>query len=138
MLEDAKKCIEKLFSFKVVGQNLKFDLSLIYNLFGFNRIVPEADSMILGWLLDSNSKVGLDSLAKRYLNYEMVSYKDVVKKGENFSNVDIERASFYACEDVIITLRLYHKFLEIFQQKRYDEVERGSGKYRVPFYKYFD
>ncbi len=121
-LADAKDAIAKLFERRVVGQNLKFDLALVYNLFGFERITPESDTMILGWLLDSGSKVGLDFLAKRYLNYEMKSYKDMVKKGENFSSVDIESASLYAGEDALITLKLYNRFLEIFKERLLDRL----------------
>jgi DNA polymerase-1 len=131
-MEDAREAIKKILSFKIVGQNLKFDLSLIYNLFGFERLTPEADTMIMGWLIDSNSKVGLEFLADRYLNYKMLSYKEIVKKGDNFSNVDIERASFYACEDAIVTFKLYWKFLEIFKGRTLERVFQEAKEVEYP------
>jgi DNA polymerase-1 len=46
-------------------------------------------------------------LAKKYLNYTTKSYKDVVKKLKDFSEVDIKDALFYASEDAVITYILY-------------------------------
>ena len=132
-LEDAKQALSKLLKRKIVGQNLKFDLGLVYNLFEFPRISFEADTMILGWLLDSGSKVGLDFLALRYLNYQMKSYSDIVKKGEDFSSVDIQTAAFYAVEDAIITLKLYNKFLEIFHEKSLDKLLKEAYEVEFPF-----
>ena len=105
--EDAKKAIEKILSTKLVGQNLKFDLGLVYRLYGLKETIPHADTMIMAWLSDPGSKVGLDALAWRYFRYEMKSYKETVKKGEDFSSVPIEEASFYAAEDAWMTFLLY-------------------------------
>lgn len=132
-LEDAKEAIRRVFEHNIIGQNLKFDLALIYNLFGFEKKIPKADTMILAWLLDSGSKVGLDFLANRYLDYEMKAYKDVVKKGENFSSVDLESASFYASEDAIITLKLYLKFMEIFEQRGLHKLQKEADEVEYPF-----
>ena len=105
--EDAEKAIKKILSTKLIGQNLKFDLGLLYRRFGVKEIVPYADTMIMAWLVDPGSKVGLDALAWRYFRYEMKSYKDTVKKGEDFSSVAIEEATFYAAEDAWMTFLLY-------------------------------
>jgi DNA polymerase-1 len=112
-LDDGLEAIKRLFKFKIIGQNLKFDLSLLYNRYSFNNITPYGDTMIMAWLIDSASKVGLDYLSKKYLKYKMKQFKDIVKKGEDFSNVDIETASFYACEDAFITRKLYFKLLDM-------------------------
>ena len=132
-IAESKEAIRELLNYKLVGQNLKFDLALIYNLFGFERVTPEGDTMILAWLLDSSSKVGLDSLADKYLNYEMKAYKDLVKKGEDFSSVDIESAAFYASEDAIITLKLYNKFLQIFKEKSLNKLLQEAKDVEFPF-----
>jgi len=108
--DEAIKAIDKLFSKKIIGHNLKFDLDVVYR-YGVRKITPFMDTMILAWILDPDQKVGLDSLSKRYLDYQMLSFKEVVKKGENFSSVDLEKASFYACEDAYITLQLYNKLI---------------------------
>jgi DNA polymerase-1 len=120
-LKDALEAIKKIFQAKVVGQNLKFDLSLLYNRYGFDKKDVFADSMIMAWLLDSSSKVGLDALADRYFDYDMKSFKDVVKKGQDFSSVDIEDATFYASEDAWMSLKLYNKFDNLLESQLKDE-----------------
>ncbi|SFV57897.1 DNA polymerase I [hydrothermal vent metagenome] len=105
--DDAKKPLQKLLRHKIVGQNLKFDLSLIYNLYGFEEIIPYADTMIMAWLSNPAMKVGLDALALRYFKYEMKPFKELVKKGDNFSSVGIDEATFYAAEDAWMTRLLY-------------------------------
>ncbi len=105
--EDAKTALAKLMTCRVIGQNLKFDLALLYNRFALPEVMPFADTMIMAWLSDPGSKVGLDALAKKYFNYEMKAFKEMVKKGENFSAVAIEEATFYAAEDAWMTFLLY-------------------------------
>ncbi len=125
--EDAKSALEKIFTCKVVGQNLKYDLAIVENNFSFENLNIEADTMVMAWLLDPQSSVGLDALAKRFFNYDMVKFKDTVKKGENFSGVDIKEASFYAAEDAWMTLKLYRKLLNMLEPKLLElfyEVER--------------
>jgi len=104
---DAKAAIEKLMGMQVIGQNLKFDLSLLYNRFGIQEVSPFADTMIMAWLSDPGSKVGLDALAQKFFKYEMKSFKETVKKGEDFSSVPIPEATFYAAEDAWMTFLLY-------------------------------
>jgi len=106
-IDDAKKALQKLLSHKIVGQNLKFDLSLLYNLYKFDEIIPYADTMIMAWLSNPGMKVGLDTLAKKYFKYDMKPFKELVKKGEDFSSVDIDEATFYAAEDAWMTRLLY-------------------------------
>jgi len=106
-IDSAKKAIQKLLRHKIVGQNLKFDLSLLYNGYGFDKVVPYADTMIMAWLSNPGTKIGLDALAKRYFKYDMKPFKELVKKGEDFSSVDIDEATFYAAEDAWMTRLLY-------------------------------
>ncbi|WP_458701086.1 DNA polymerase I [Sulfurospirillum sp. 1307] len=110
--EDAKEAIEKIFTCKVIGQNLKYDFAIVKNNFGSLHVEHFEDTMLLAWLQDPEKSAGLDNLAKRFFNYDMVKYKDVVKKGENFSNVNIKDASVYASEDAWMTLKLYDKLKE--------------------------
>jgi len=104
---DAVAAIKKLMQYKVIGQNLKFDLSLLYNRYNLDEVVPYADTMIMAWLSDPGSKVGLDALAQKFFKYEMKSFKEMVKKGEDFSAVAISDATFYAAEDAWMTYLLY-------------------------------
>jgi DNA polymerase-1 len=106
-IEDTITALHKLLKHKIVGQNLKFDFSLLYNQYGFAPITPYADTMIMAWLLNPGFRVGLDTLAKQYFKYEMKPFKEMVKKGEDFSAVAIPDATFYAAEDAWMTFLLY-------------------------------
>ena len=106
-IDDAIEAIKNILKAKVIGQNLKFDLSLLYKQYEVEEMVPFADTMLMAWLLNPGTKVGLDALAKKFFRYEMKPFKEMVKKGENFSNVDIEAATFYAAEDAWMTFMLY-------------------------------
>jgi len=106
-IEDAIEAIKQILKAKVIGQNLKFDFSLLYHQYGIEEVTPFADTMIMAWLLNPGSKVGLDALAKKFFRYEMKPFKSLVKKGETFANVDIETATFYASEDAWMTFMLY-------------------------------
>ena len=116
-LADALEAIKKLMHHKIVGQNLKFDLSLLYHRYNFEDFTPYADTMLLAWLINSGSKVGLDTLAQKYFKYEMKPFKEMVKKGEDFSSVEIDRASFYASEDAWMTRLLYFKQIKDIQKE---------------------
>ena len=106
-LPDALSALTKLMTFQIVGQNLKFDFSLLSNQYNMMPPVPYADTMIMAWLSNPGTKVGLDTLAKQYFKYEMKPFKEMVKKGEDFSVVAISDATFYAAEDAWMTFLLY-------------------------------
>jgi DNA polymerase-1 len=125
----ALKAIEKLFTKKIVGHNLKFDLNLVYQ-YGIKKITPFMDTMLLAWILNPDQKVGLDALSKKYLDHEMIHFKDTVKKGENFSNVSLEEASKYASEDAYITLKLYEKLYPMLWN---EEIKKELKEVEIPF-----
>ena len=132
-LSDAKEVILKILDAKVVGQNLKFDLSILKYVFNIEPQIPFADTMILAWLLDPSSRVGLDFLAKKFFNYEMVSFSKTVKKGENFSSVSIEEATKYAAEDAWMTLKLYNKLIDIYKIGGLEELLSEAKSVEFPF-----
>ena len=121
--EAAKEAIKKLFSFKIVGQNLKYDYNILWHNFNFLPKTLEADTMIEAWLKDPSSSVGMDNLAKRYFDYEMVKFKNVVKKGDDFSSVDLNEACLYASEDAWMTLKLYNFFKENLEKPLQNEAK---------------
>ncbi len=123
-LKDAKIAIEKLMRFKIVGQNIKYDLAVLYNNFDIERVEPYADTMILSWLLNPELSAGLDNMAYRFFGYKMKKFKDIVKKGEDFSSVEIGLAKFYAAEDAWMTFRLYHKLTNLLDPVLLDEAKR--------------
>jgi DNA polymerase-1 len=132
-LNDAKEAILKILQAKVVGQNLKFDFEVLQNSLNIKPIIAHADTMILAWLLEPGSKVGLDFLAKKFFNYDMKSYSDTVKKGEDFSAVSIEKATFYAAEDAWMSLMLYNKLIEIFKMAGLKELLNEAKNVEFPF-----
>jgi len=110
-LESAKIAIKQLFQFKIVGQNIKFDLQILKYALNLD-LKPYCDTMILSWLIDPERFHSLDKMAKRELNYDMISFDEVVSKGETFASLDIIKASEYAGEDAYITLLLYKKLIQ--------------------------
>ena len=119
--EAARQAIIQLNRHKLVLQNFKYDYEIIRNNFDI-ELKLYADTMILSWLLDTNEKVGLDYQVNKYFNHKMIAFKDVVKKGENFSNVDIANACDYAAEDALMTLKLFNKQLELFKERNSEEL----------------
>ncbi|MDR2635901.1 MAG: DNA polymerase I [Campylobacteraceae bacterium] len=112
---DAKEALNRLFAHKIIGQNLKFDLNVVEFNFGIKDIKIHADTMIMAWLLDSESSVGMDSLAKRLFGYSTIKFSDVVAKNATFANVELDDACKYSAEDAWITLKLYHKLKELLE-----------------------
>jgi DNA polymerase-1 len=132
-IEAAKKAILKLLTCKVVGHNIKFDLHFVSDLLGINIFDVYADSMVLAWLHDSQQQLSLDKLAIKYLNHEMISFKDTVKKGETFASVEIEDACKYAAEDALITLKLYNLLQEKMKLLDNDDILQEAKSVEYPF-----
>jgi DNA polymerase-1 len=68
------------------------------------------DTMLQAYVLESHRGVGLEELCQRYLGIKGVSYEEICGKGAHqigFDQVDLERATQYACEDADFTLRLH-------------------------------
>ena len=98
----------------VIGQNIKYDINVLSK-YKITFKCKIEDTMLLSYIYNSSGKHDLDSLAKKYLDYEKIKYDDVVGSGSKqkiFSEIDISEAKIYACEDADITLRLYNYFVE--------------------------
>ena len=117
----AKQAITQLNRHKLVLQNFKYDYQVIKNNFDI-ELKLYADTMILSWLLDTNEKVGIDHQIDKYFDHKMIAFKDVVKKGDDFSSIDVYKACDYAAEDALMTLKLFNKQLEVFKEKEADEL----------------
>ena len=95
---------------KKLGHNLKYDLSVFANHdIKLNGVTH--DTMLQSYVLDSTAtRHDMDSLAKKYLDYDTIHYEDVAGKGAKqipFSEVSVETAAHYAAEDADITMRLH-------------------------------
>ncbi|PSV21082.1 DNA polymerase I [Photobacterium kishitanii] len=94
-----------------VGQNLKFDASIIAR-YDIDIQGIKFDTMLESYVY--NSVVGrhdMDSLALRYLEHKNISFEDIAGKGKKqltFNQIDLEQAGPYAAEDADITLRLHN------------------------------
>jgi len=108
----AKKALRKIFASRVVGHNVKFDLHFVADFLDIDTLDIYGDSIILGWLVNPESKLSLDHLAEVWLDHTMISFKETVKKGETFASVELEDAAKYAAEDALITRRLFNILLE--------------------------
>ncbi len=130
---EIKKAIRKIFEFKVVGHNIKFDLHFVTRFLQEDDLPIYADSMILAWLINPESALGLDKLADKLLNHKMLSFKETVKKGETFADVALEDACNYAAEDALITLKLFHLFNHKLKLQSAEHLIEESQKVEVPF-----
>jgi len=75
--------------------------------------------------------LGLDALADRYFNYEMISYSDITEKKKlKFEEVDLKRAAIYSGEDVYMTYKIYkeQQEAEYMQNAIATKDERNSKK----------
>lgn len=94
---------------KKIGQNMKFDL-MVLSVNGIQLKGELFDCMIAHYLLQPELKHSMDYLADIYLNYQTISYEDLVgpkgKKQLTLENVPVERVCEYASEDADITFKL--------------------------------
>ncbi|WP_163558400.1 DNA polymerase I [Halomonas sp. NO4] len=93
-----------------IGQNLKYDISVLAN-YGIEVAGSLEDTMLESYVLDSTAtRHDMDSLALKYLGESTIAFEAIAGKGAGqltFDQIDLEQAAPYACEDVDITLRLH-------------------------------
>ena len=102
LLEDADK--------KKVGQNLKYDMSVLAN-HGIALRGIQFDTMLESYVYNSTaSRHDMDSLALAYLGHQTTHFEQIAGKGAkqlSFNQIALEQAAPYAAEDADITLRLH-------------------------------
>lgn len=112
-LEAAKALVDKFRPFfehnKIlkIGQNVKYDM-LVLHKYGIIVKGPFFDTMLAHYLIDPDSRHGMDVLAEQYLNYIPVSIKELIGKGKpaTMREVELDKIVEYAAEDADITLQL--------------------------------
>lgn len=96
---------------KKVGQNLKYDRSVLLN-HGIELKGIEHDTMLESYVLNSTaSRHDMDTLAETHLNRTTINFEDIAGKGKKqltFNQIELEDAAPYAAEDADITLQLHH------------------------------
>jgi DNA polymerase-1 len=112
------------------GQNIKYDIIVLAH-YGIHLQGAAFDSMLASYVLDPSKRShGMDYLAQEYLQYQTITYHDVVGKGVKQTTIDmipVERVTEYAAEDADITLQLTNVLKPKIQEQQleqlYQEVE---------------
>lgn len=93
-----------------VGQNIKYDRCILQN-YGIGVAGRYFDTMLESYVLNSSAgNHDMDSLARRYLDLQTITFEEVAGKGakqKTFDEVPVEMATQYAAEDADVTLRLH-------------------------------
>ena len=109
VLEELKPILEDS-TVKKVGQNLKFDISVLAQ-HGIQLKGIAFDTMLQSYVLDSvATRHDMDSLAEFYLQHATTGFSDIAGKGAaqlTFNQIALEQAGPYAAEDADITLNLH-------------------------------
>ncbi len=94
---------------KKLGQHIKYDRHVLAN-YGIEVRGYAHDTMLQSYVLEVHKPHSLESLAERHLGRKGLSYEDLCGKGAHqipFTQVDVPRASQYACEDSDLTLDVH-------------------------------
>ena len=99
-------------SISKVGQNLKYDMSILARYDIALRGIAY-DTMLESYVLDSTAtRHNMDALAEKYLGHKTIHFEEIAGKGAKqltFDQVDLEQAAPYAAEDADITLQLHQR-----------------------------
>lgn len=117
-------------SIKKIGQNIKYDI-IILKWYGIDVAGELFDTMLAHYLIDPDTRHGMDVLSENYLGYTPVSITELIgKKGKNQGNmrdVEVDVVKEYAAEDADITLQLQQVFEpmldEVKAKKLAEEIE---------------
>ncbi len=100
-LEDASK--------RKLGQHIKYDSHVFAN-HGLTVQGYVHDTMLQSYVLEAHKPHNLESLMQRHLGKSGLSYEDLCGKGASqipFSQVAVEQAAPYACEDANYCLQVH-------------------------------
>ncbi len=115
---------------ELVGQHFKYDMNVLSN-YGHHITNLNNDSLMESYVLDTNGRHDMDTLAMQYLQIQTTKYEEICGKGAKqigFAQVAIDVATHYAAEDADITLQLHLTLSELLkeqeqQRKVYQEIE---------------
>lgn len=108
---------------KKVGHNIKYDLATLIKA-GFTVENIWFDTMIASQLVNSQAfSHGIDALAFSELGFKKIPTMQLLgKKDAQMTAVPLEDLAAYACEDGIITWRLYQKFYPLVEEQHVKRV----------------
>ncbi|MGJ3256627.1 MAG: DNA polymerase I, partial [Alcanivorax sp.] len=112
-----------------IGQNLKYDMSVLAEDAGITLRGVAYDTMLESYVLDSvATRHDMDSLSLKYLGHKTISFEEIAGKGAKqltFNQIGLHEASPYAAEDADVTLRLHQTLWpKLEQEGRLTEVFR--------------
>src|SRR5690606_11468786 len=112
---------------KKVGQNIKYDI-LLLSRYAVKVQGELFDTMLAHYLIDPDTRHGMDILAETYLGYNPVSITELIgAKGKNQGNmrdVEIEKTKEYAAEDADITWQLYERLSPMLVETSTEDLAR--------------
>jgi len=100
-----------------LGQHVKYDRHVFAN-HGIEVQGYVHDTMLQSYVLEVHKPHGLESLADRHLGRKGLSFEDLCGKGVHqisFAQVDVAKASHYACEDADFTLAVHQRLWPLLQ-----------------------
>lgn len=111
------------------GQNLKFDIMMLAQA-GVEVKGFLYDTMIMHYLLDPESRHGMNHLARLYLNYSPIEIETLIGRGSKqltMDRVPLDVVAEYGAEDSDVTLKLknilWPKIVEMGFEKLYRDIE---------------
>ena len=129
VLEKIKLILEDP-SIKKVGQNIKFDFTVLKQ--NGIEVNPIEDTMLISYTLDAgNNRHNLDILSEIHLEHKTISYKELVGTGKNklnFSDIELDKATEYAAEDADVTLRLYNHLKSKLNEEKLNKIYESFEK----------
>ncbi|GGH14145.1 DNA polymerase I [Pedobacter zeae] len=113
-----------------IGQNTKYDI-LVLKWYGVEVKGKLFDTMLAHYLIDPDTRHGMDVLSENYLGYSPISITKLIgAKGKNqgtMRDVPVTEVVDYAAEDADVTLQLAHifepKLKEVNAAKLAEEIE---------------
>ena len=130
VIEIIKPVFESEQSLKI-AHNFKFDfLMLLRN--GIEVKGPHFDTMVAAYLVDTNQRLKMDELSKKYLNYTPIPITQLIGEGKkqiSMADLKAEEVYEYACEDADITYQLYNALKGFIND---DDLKEISSKVDFP------
>jgi DNA polymerase-1 len=113
-------------SIRKLGHNLKYDYQVLKSI-GIHMKGVWFDTMIAGYLVDPGKRrYSLDTMAESWCGVKTTTIESLIgKKGKDqrsFAQVPVDRATRYACEDVIVPILLQEKLAARMQQQQVQEL----------------
>ena len=118
-----------------IGQNIKFDMLVLLHADGIEVRGELYDTMIIHYLLDPESRHGMDFLAKSFLNYEPIPIETLIGKGAKQTSMaaaDPAVVAEYAAEDADVTLQLYNALWPLLEASQQTDLYRRIEAPLIP------